>query len=170
VQNPAKHDDVAGVGHGFVDVFSPDTGFVKRLIEFSGNGPLNSPWGLARVPHEFGNFDHDVLLVGNFGDGNINAFGIRNGTFRGTLLHRTGQPLEFNGLWSLFFSDDHLYFTARIADEAHGLFGVIRAQGEQEEEGDNGGQRVVKAIRAMTRTREDKGARRRPRLVRYLDP
>jgi hypothetical protein len=81
-----------------------------------------------------------VLLVGNFGDGKINAFDIRNGDFRGTLLHRTGQPLEFNGLWSLFFFDNRLYFTAGIADEAHGLFGVIRAQGEQEEERDNGGQ------------------------------
>jgi uncharacterized protein (TIGR03118 family) len=140
VQNDAKHDDVAGVDHGFVDVFSPDTGFVKRLIEFSDNGPLNSPWGLARVPHEFGKFDHDVLLVGNFGDGKINAFDIHNGDFRETLLHRTDQPLEFNGLWSLLFFHNHLYFTAGIVDEAHGLFGVIRAQGEQEEKGDNGGQ------------------------------
>jgi uncharacterized protein (TIGR03118 family) len=134
VQNPAKHDDVAGAGHGFVDVFSPDTGFVERLIDFTDNGPLNSPWGLARVPHDFGKFDHDVLLVGNFGDGKINAFGISNGAFRGTLLHRTGQPLEFNGLWSLFFFDNHLYFTAGIGDETHGLFGVIRPVEREEEE------------------------------------
>jgi hypothetical protein len=94
------------------------------------------------VPHEFGKFGHNILLVGNFGDGKINAFNIRNGAFRGPLLHRPHQPLEFNGLWSLFFFQNHLYFTAGIGDESHGLFGVIRAQGEQEaeEENDNGGQ------------------------------
>jgi uncharacterized protein (TIGR03118 family) len=135
-----KHDDVAGAGHGFVDVFSPDTGFMARLIDFTDNGPLNSPWGLARVPREFGKFNHDVLLVGNFGDGKINAFNIASGAFLGSLLHRKDQPLEFNGLWALFFFDNHLYFTAGIGDESHGLFGVIRAQREQEAEGNNGGQ------------------------------
>jgi uncharacterized protein (TIGR03118 family) len=138
LQDAAKHDDVAGPGNGFVDVFSPDTGFLKRLIPLTDKGPLNSPWGLARVPHEFGKFGHNTLLVGNFGDGKINAFNIHNGAFRGSLLHRPGQPLEFNGLWALFFFHNHLYFTAGIADESHGLFGVIRAQGEQEEEGDHG--------------------------------
>jgi hypothetical protein len=78
--------------------------------------------------------------VGNFGDGKINAFNISSGAFLGSLLHRKDQPLEFNGLWSLFFFDNRLYFTAGIADEGHGLFGVIRAQGEKEKEGDNGGQ------------------------------
>ena len=146
LQNGAKHDDVSGPGNGFVDVFSPDTGFVKRLIPFTPNvpppakpPPLDSPWGLARVPHEFGKFGHNVLLVGNFGDGKISAFNIHNGAFRDTLLHRPGQPLEFNGLWALFFFHNQLYFTAGIADESHGLFGVIRAEGEQEE-GDNGNQ------------------------------
>jgi uncharacterized protein (TIGR03118 family) len=140
LQNGAKHDDVGGQGHGFVDVFTAEGAFVSRLIPFEDNtGPLNSPWGLARVPHQFGKFGHNVLLVGNFGDGMINAFNIHNGAFLGSLLHRPGQPLEFNGLWALFFFHNHLYFTAGIADEGHGLFGVIRAQGEQEE-GDNGGQ------------------------------
>ena len=111
---------------------------MARLIDFTDNGPLNSPWGLARVPREFGKFNHDVLLVGNFGDGKINAFNIASGAFLGSLLHRKDQPLEFNGLWALFFFHNHLYFTAGIGDESHGLFGVIRAQGEQEEEGDHG--------------------------------
>jgi uncharacterized protein (TIGR03118 family) len=126
LQDTAKHDDVAGTGHGFVDVFSPDTGFVKRLIRFTDSGPLNSPWGLARVPGEFGKFGHNVLFVGNFGDGMINAFDIRTETFIATLLHRPGQPLAFNGLWALFFFNNRLYFTAGIDDEAHGLFGFIR--------------------------------------------
>ena len=131
LQNGAKHDDVGGAGHGFVDVFSPDTGFVTRLIQFTDmTGPLNSPWGLARVPeHEqFGKFNDEILLVGNFGDGHINAFDIHSGAFLGTLLHRKGQPLEFNGLWALFFLKDQLYFTAGIVDEAHGLFGFIHLQ------------------------------------------
>ena len=136
-QDDAKHDDVRGTGNGFVDVFD-NTG--HNLIRLISRGPLNSPWGLARVPHEFGRFGHDVLLVGNFGDGRINAFNIHTGAFLEPLLHRPGQPLEFNGLWALFFFHNHLYFTAGIADEAHGLLGVIRAQGEQEEEGVNGGQ------------------------------
>ena len=117
---------MAGPGHGFVDVFSPDTGFVKRLIDFTDNGPLDSPWGLARVPKEFGKFGHHVLLVGNFGDGKLNAFNLHSGRFIAPLLHRPDQPLEFNGLWALFFLEDRLYFTAGIADEAHGLFGVIQ--------------------------------------------
>jgi hypothetical protein len=75
--------------------------------------------------------------VGNFGNGKINAFNISSGAFLGSLLHRKDQPLEFNGLWALFFFHKHLYFTAGIADESHGLFGLIRAEGEQEEEGDN---------------------------------
>jgi len=112
---------------------------MARLIDFTDNGPLNSPRGLARVPREFGKFNHDALLVGNFGDGKINAFNISSGAFFGSLLHRKDQPLEFNGLWALFFFHNLLYFTAGIADESHGLFGVMRAEGEEEEEeGDNG--------------------------------
>jgi len=135
-QDAAKHDDVRGMGNGFVDVFDTTGHNLTRLIS---EGQLNSPWGLARVPHEFGKFGNDVLLVGNFGNGRINAFNIHTGNFLETLLHRPGQELEFNGLWALFFFHNHLYFTAGIADEEHGLFGVIRAQGEQEA-GDNGGQ------------------------------
>jgi uncharacterized protein (TIGR03118 family) len=121
-QNAVKHDDVGGLGNGFVDVFTTEGVLVKRLIT---GGHLNSPWGLARVPAHFGKFDDDVLLVGNFGDGHINAYNIHTGTFIDTLFRRKGQPLEFNGLWALFFFKGDLYFTAGIVDEAHGLFGFI---------------------------------------------
>jgi uncharacterized protein (TIGR03118 family) len=121
-QDADKHDDVAGPQNGFVDVFSTEGQFIKR---FATGGQLNSPWGLAKVPGHFGRFDHETLMIGNFGDGHIHAYDVRTGEFLGTLLHRVGQPLEFNGLWSLFFVKDHLYFTAGIADESHGLFGVI---------------------------------------------
>jgi len=135
LQNGVKHDDVAGVGHGFVDVFTPEGVLMQRLIPFTpGSGPLNSPWGLAKVPHEFGKFGHDVLLVANFGDGKINAFDINSGNFIAPLKNRRGEPLDFNGLWALFFFDDRLYFTAGIGDETHGLFGVIRPVEKEEEE------------------------------------
>jgi len=122
-QNAAQHDDVAGPGNGFVDVFTPE-GVLTRLIT---GGNLNSPWGLAKVPQQFGTFDSQVLLVGNFGDGHINAYSINpvnSGAFIETLSRSVG-PLEFNGLWALFFFDNQLYFTAGIVDEAHGLFGFI---------------------------------------------
>ena len=135
LQNGVKHDDVGGVGHGFVDAFTPEGVLVKRLIPFTdGSGPLNSPWGLARIPHEFGKFGHNVLLVANFGDGKINAFDISSGNFIAPLENRRGEPLDFNGLWALFFFDDRLYFTAGIGDETHGLFGVIRSAQKEEEE------------------------------------
>jgi uncharacterized protein (TIGR03118 family) len=126
-QNDAKHDDLAGEHRGFVDVFTPEGVLMKQLIV---GGALNSPWGLAKVPEhkQFGGFDDQVLLVGNFGDGQINAYDIGNPNavkFLGSLQHRTKQPLKFNGLWGLFFLDDELYFNAGIVDEAHGLFGFI---------------------------------------------
>jgi len=128
LQNAVKHDDVAGPGNGFVDVFTTEGVFIKRLI--TTGGLLNSPWGLARVPEHqhFGQFDDEVLLVGNFGDGHINAYDVHSGKFIATLFRRKDQPLDFNGLWSLFFFDRKLYFTAGIVDEAHGLFGFIHPQ------------------------------------------
>jgi uncharacterized protein (TIGR03118 family) len=134
LQNDEKHDDVAGPGNGFVDVFTPEGAFVQRLIPFTpGTGPLNSPWGLAEAPRGFGKFGHEVLFVGNFGDGTINAFDIHTGAPLGPLENRRGEPLAFNGLWALFSFDHRLYFTAGIGDEAHGLFGFIRRAEEQED-------------------------------------
>jgi uncharacterized protein (TIGR03118 family) len=121
-QDSAKHDDVRGPGNGFIDVFDTQGNLQKRLIT---QGQLDSPWGLVRVPSAFGALSSNVLLVGNFGDGHINAYGVNNGTFVGQLLHRQGQPLQFNGLWSLVFLQDKLYFTAGINDEADGLLGFI---------------------------------------------
>jgi uncharacterized protein (TIGR03118 family) len=137
-QNDARHDDLAGEPRGFVDVFTPEGVLMKQLIV---GGALNSPWGLAKVPEhkQFGGFDDEVLLVGNFGDGQINAYDIGNPNavkFLGSLQHRTKQPLEFNALWGLFFLNDKLYFNAGIVDEAHGLFGVIKPAGEDEDSHD----------------------------------
>jgi uncharacterized protein (TIGR03118 family) len=134
---PDKHDDQAGPGNGYVDVFAPDGTLLRRV---ASHGTLNSPWGLALAPNGFGAFSHH-LLVGNFGDGRINAFDTAD-HFDGQLIDPEGNPLTINGLWALQFgngaknggSRDTLFFTAGIADESHGLFGFIRAGHEVEEE------------------------------------
>jgi uncharacterized protein (TIGR03118 family) len=128
-QDAAKHDDVAGAGHGFVDVFDLRGHLVQRLVS---RGQLNSPWGLAIAPSGFGRFSGD-LLVGNFGDGTINAYNPNTGHFIGQLKNEDGNVIAINGLWGLRFgngtagSATTLVFTAGIADEAHGLMGTIEA-------------------------------------------
>jgi uncharacterized protein (TIGR03118 family) len=131
---PDKPDDQAGPGKGYVAGFAPDGTLLHR---FASHGTLNSPWGLALAPARFGPFSHD-LLVGNFGDGRINAFHVDNGGFDSQLLDPEGNPLTINGLWALQFGNGTahggrrhtLFFTAGIADESHGLFGCIRARRE----------------------------------------
>ncbi len=140
LQNAQKHDDVAGPGNGFVDVFDTDGALLRR---FASHGRLNSPWGLALAPEDFGRFSHHIL-VGNFGDGRLNAFDT-SGSFDGQLIDPEGNPLTINGLWALQFgsgaknngSRHKLFFTAGIADESHGLFGFIKAGRGEEEEDEN---------------------------------
>ena len=128
LQNAEKHDDVAGPGNGFVDVFDTNGNFIQRLIS---HGNLNSPWGLVLAPGNFGKFS-DALLVGNFGDGTINAYDIGTGDFRGQMADQQGNPIVIDGLWSLSFGNGGaaggthtLFFTAGINDEADGLFGTL---------------------------------------------
>jgi uncharacterized protein (TIGR03118 family) len=131
LQNAAKHDDVAGPGNGFVDVFDLSGNFVKRLVS---NGALNSPWGLQIAPSTFGQFAGD-LLVGNFGDGRINAYNATTGAFIGTLDGTDGQPIDIPDLWGLAVgngamgggSPNTLYFTSGLVDEGQGLFGSLSA-------------------------------------------
>jgi len=113
-QDHAKHDDVACPGCGFVNVFDTSGNFLSRLIS---NGNLNAPWGLALVDNE--------LWVGNFGDGLINVYDPTTGAFIETLMQADGTPLQFDGLWDLLPLGTGVYFTAGIADESHGLFGLI---------------------------------------------
>jgi uncharacterized protein (TIGR03118 family) len=127
LQDSAKHDDMAGAGHGFVDTFDLSGGSMQRLIS---GGALNSPWGLAIAPSSFGSLAGD-LLVGNFGDGMINAYKT-DGTFVGALDGLDGNPLVIDGLWGLMFGNDAgggfsntLYFTAGPAGESEGLFGAL---------------------------------------------
>src|SRR5262249_10330377 len=125
--------DVRGPGHGFVDIFDLAGNKVKRL---TSHGPLNSPWGLAIAPANFGQFSN-ALLVGNFGNGHINAFDPMTGTPLGHMLRPSGATLEINGLWSLHFGNgatagptNTLLFTAGPQDESHGLFGTITLPGK----------------------------------------
>jgi len=113
-QDQAKHDDVPGPGFGFVNVFNTNGNFLRRLIS---RGALNSPWGLALVEGE--------LWVGNFGNGFINNYDPNTGAFIKTLRRSDGTRLQFDGLWDLLPLGDGVYFTAGIADEEHGLFGII---------------------------------------------
>jgi len=113
-QDQAKHDDVPGPGFGFVNVFNTNGNFLRRLIS---RGALNSPWGLALVEGE--------LWVGNFGNGLINNYDPNTGAFIKTLRRSDGTRLQFDGLWDLLPLGDGVYFTAGIADEEHGLFGII---------------------------------------------
>jgi uncharacterized protein (TIGR03118 family) len=114
-QDHARHDDVACPGCGFVNVFDTSGNFLRRLIS---NGNLNAPWGLALV-------EGSNLWVGNFGDGLINNYDPVSGNFIETLMRADGTPLQFDGLWDLLPLGSGVYFTAGIADEAHGLFGII---------------------------------------------
>ena len=114
LQDQAREDDVPGPGNGFVNVFDTSGNFLRRLIS---NGNLNSPWGLALVEGE--------LWVGNFGDGLINNYDPNTGAFIETLMRADGTPLQFDGLWDLLPQAEGVFFTAGIADEEHGLFGII---------------------------------------------
>jgi len=128
LQDAAHHDDVAGPAHGFIDVFDINGNLIRRLIS---HGRLNSPWGLALAPADFGRFSN-ALLVGNFGNGRINAYDLATGEFLGQLRDQTNTPITIDGLWALGFGNDanagkhnELFFTAGINDEADGLFGKI---------------------------------------------
>jgi uncharacterized protein (TIGR03118 family) len=129
-QDSDKHDDVAGAGHGFVDEFDPNGHLIARV---ASGGVLNSPWGLDIAPQGFGQFAGD-LLVGNFGDGTINAFDLKDDRFTGTLLGADGKPIQIGDLWALTngtgaagTNPNAVYFTAGISGEAHGLFGSLTA-------------------------------------------
>ena len=128
LQDAGATDVVPGLGNGYLDIFDLNGIFQSRLIS---DGVLNSPWGLAIAPASFGEFSND-LLVGNFGDGRINAFDPVNGNYLGTLQDTMGNPIAIDGLRGLIFGNggnggdpNVLYFTAGPGGEMHGLFGSL---------------------------------------------
>lgn len=137
-------DEIKGAGNGYVSIFNTDGSLVKR---FASKSELNAPWGLAIAPAGFladstGNSgygngvsnDQPLVLIGNFGDGRINAYTL-DGKWVGP-LRSNGQPIHIDGLWALSFppisattiNPNRLYFTAGPRDEADGLFGYLIRQ------------------------------------------
>lgn len=131
-RNDAGHDDIAGPANGYVDVFDTSGHLLRRAAT---RGRLNSPWGVAIAPADFGRYSGD-LLVGNFGDGRINAVDPATGDFLGQLRDANNRPITIDGLWALAFGGGNansglansLYFTAGPNGETGGLFGVLKSQ------------------------------------------
>ena len=132
-QSHKQPDEETDRGSGFVDVFDTSGHLMQRLIR--GNH-LNAPWGMALAPADFGPFSN-ALLVGNFGDGHIQAFDAASGKFLGRLQDEAGRPIVIDGLWGIIFGNgasggdkNALYFAAGPDDETHGLFGSLRFVGQ----------------------------------------
>ncbi len=130
-QDSTKTNSVAGAGQGYVDEFDLQGNLLQRV---ASGGPLDAPWGLAIAPASFGSFAND-LLVGNFGDGTINAYNLdNNNAFAGQLTDATGNPVVIPDLWELIPGNTSgalggnpstIYFTAGLQNEAHGLVGSL---------------------------------------------
>jgi uncharacterized protein (TIGR03118 family) len=130
MQDAPKHDPVHQVGAGYIDIFTTDGVLVQR---FATGGNLNAPWGMVLTPSTFGPMGGDYW-IGNFGDGNINAFD-SSGTQVGQPTGKNGKPLNVDGLWALVFgngsndaSTTALYFTAGPSMETEGIFGEFEAK------------------------------------------
>jgi uncharacterized protein (TIGR03118 family) len=121
-------EEEQGPHKGFVNVFDPTGHLIRRV---ASRGVLNAPWGIALAPPSFGRFG-GTLLVGNLGDGRINAFSARNGKFLGTLQDTNGKPIHVDGLWGIQFGNgvaaqksNSLFFAAGPNGEEGGAYGVI---------------------------------------------
>ena len=128
MQDAAKHDNVAGAGLGVVDVYDT-AGNLKQ--HFATGSPLNAPWGIAQAPANFGSMS-GAILIGNFGDGKINAFNPSSGQSMGPLNGPSGSPIVEQGLWGIAFGNDisnqpsnTLFFAAGPNAEADGVYGRI---------------------------------------------
>jgi uncharacterized protein (TIGR03118 family) len=141
VQDAMQHDDVAGMSHGIVNTFDLGGGSLHRLIR---HGQLNSPWGVALAPAGWGTLGNK-LLIGNFGNGQINAYDQNTGELFDKMRNPHGQAIVIDGLWSIRFGSgapdpnpnanppqlnlnygpNTLFFTAGPNDENDGLFGAI---------------------------------------------
>ena len=127
VQNAAKNNPIVGAGNGIVNIFDMDGNFVKRFIT---GGALNAPWGITQASANFGPFSNDIL-VGNLGDGTVNAFDPATGQFKGSLLDGNGNPLVEVALHGLAFRADGfgdantLYFSSQVSSTGNGIFGAI---------------------------------------------
>lgn len=126
MQDAAKHDPTPGAGLGIVDAFDTNGNFTRT---FASGGTLNAPWGVVATPASFGTFSNAVL-VGNFGDGTINAYDI-TGHFLGQVTDSANHVITNPGLWDMVFGaggtgdPNTLYFTAGGASQTSGLFATL---------------------------------------------
>jgi hypothetical protein len=123
------------IGNGAVSVFDLSGNFIARAVT---GGNLDSPWGVSFAPANFGIFGGS-LLIGNFGNGLINAYDPKTYAYRGQLTDGTGKAIAYASLWELLAGGttvgnttsvsggdpNSVYFTAGLTGETHGLFGVI---------------------------------------------
>jgi uncharacterized protein (TIGR03118 family) len=140
------------LGGGVVDVFDSNGGNMVRFAANSagiGQGPLQNPWGITQAPANFGAYSNDILIGNVAGAGNINVFNPNTGAYLGQLDQPNGAPIAIKGLWDLEFGDgtpdsgttNQLFFDAgpnHPGDSTGGLFGVIRAAGDQSGNGGDG--------------------------------
>ncbi len=127
-QDADQEDEVAGPGLGYVDVYTPNGQLIRRV---ASGGSLNAPWGIALAPADFGIYSN-ALLIGNFGDGRINAFLPTFGIALGPLRDQKFKPIHIDGLWGMQFGNgfanqpvNTLFFAAGPVAETHGLYGRL---------------------------------------------
>jgi uncharacterized protein (TIGR03118 family) len=130
LQNSKQNFAVSGAGDGAVSIFDLNGHLLQHVAT---GGPLDAPWGVAIAPATFGAFAGD-LLIGNFGDGAINAFNPTTGVPLGALQDQNGNTVHIPGLWGLLFGNggnggdpNLLYFVAGAANQEHGLLGSLQA-------------------------------------------
>jgi uncharacterized protein (TIGR03118 family) len=140
---PGQDDETAGKGLGAVNEFDADGQWLRRVAT---RGKLNAPWGIALAPASFGKFANK-LLIGNFGDGTINAYDMGSGHFKGQLKGTDHKVLHLEGLWGMAFGNNlfnqpagTLFFAAGPDDENHGVYGSIvpapKGKGDDDEDDD----------------------------------
>jgi uncharacterized protein (TIGR03118 family) len=127
-QDASQSDEVTGPGLGYVDAYTPGGRLIRRVAT---RGALNAPWGIALAPAQFGRFSN-ALLIGNFGDGRINAFEPVFGFPMGSLRGKDYRPIRIDGLWGMQFGNglhdqpvNTLFFASGPDDEEHGLYGRL---------------------------------------------
>jgi uncharacterized protein (TIGR03118 family) len=132
LQDTPMHDPLHIAGAGFVDLFSADGTMLRRI---TSDSHLNAPWGVVIPPASFGSFGASGnLLVGNFGDGTINAYNFASGAFVDQMKDQNGTVIANASLWDMVFGGggssgdaNTMYITAGLANEQHGLFSAIKA-------------------------------------------
>ena len=129
---------------GFVAAFT--TGGELRS-HHSLHGPLDSPWGVALAPDNFGPLSGALLISNNDAIGRINAFDRESGEFLGPLRDEHGKPIEIDNIWAIQFgqggvagsngNSNQLFFTAGTHNYGDGTFGVITFEKKKDKDNDN---------------------------------